>query len=288
MLSASPASLTPTMTLTDLLDAYTASVACGPRYQDSLRRTVRKATGYGLATVCQLTPDRVNEFLGKLDLAAVTRSNIRRELLTLWRWGFEERLFDSQPVRVKRITPARKPPQAWSVPQLTRLLDAAERDETPVSARHPLVKRRHVLTAWIPIGYETGLRLTDVLSLRQENFRQDCIVTVAHKTNKPTVRRLGAYATKRVEWLLDHSPDDTVFGWLLPRRRAIILWRDFLKQNNTPGSSKWLRRTGATELERLHPGMAAQWLDHSNPALCKLHYIDPTLLAPPLGPPPLK
>lgn len=291
MVSANQASASlpcPKMTLRRLLDAYVASVACSPRYQESLRRTVAKAAGYGLESVCQLEPERVNDFLGKLPLAATTRHNIRRELLTLWRWAYEERLTDSQPTRVKRIAARRGPPQAWSREQVAGLLDAAERDERPVSALYPHAKRCHVLPAWIAVGWETGLRLTDMLSLTQEHFRHDCIVTVAHKTGKPTVRRIGEYARSQCERLLAESPDGTLFAWLLPRRRAILLWRDFLRERRLVGSSKWLRRAGATELERLAPGSSSRWLDHSNPALCRLHYIDPTLLAPPIGPPPLR
>lgn len=276
------------MTLRGLLDLYTQSVTCSPRYQESLRRTVNKAQIYGLGLVCQLAPERVNDFLGKLDLAATTKHNIRRELLTLWRWAYEQRLTDVQPVRVKRIPPSRRVPQAWGRDALQALLAAAEADETPVSLRYPAVRRQHVLTAWIAVGYETGLRLTDMLALHESQFRGDCIVTVAHKTGKPTVRRISEYARQRCQWLIDRSPDGTVFGWVLPRRRAILLWRAFLKQQKAAGSSKWLRRAGATEIEKHHPGAATLWLDHSNPALCRMHYIDPTLLAPPIGPPPLR
>lgn len=276
------------MTLTELLAAYTAANACSPRYQESLRRTAAKATGYGLGLVCQLAPEPVNRFLDHLPVSPTTRHNIRRELLTLWRWAYEERLTDVQPVRVKRIAARRQAPQAWSVRCLTTLLDAAERDERPINALFPDVRRCHVLPAWIAVGYETGLRLTDMLALSRDHFREDCIVTVANKTGKVTVRRLGHYALTRCQWLLDRTPDGTVFRWIMPRRRAILLWRDFLKEQGVKGSSKWLRRAGATELERLHPGAATHWLDHSNPALCKLHYIDPTLLNPPIGPPPLR
>lgn len=279
------------MTLTDLLAAYTAANACSPRYRESLRRTTTKATGYGLELVCQLDADPVNRFLDHLPVSSTTRHNIRRELLTLWRWAYEERLTDAQPVRIKRIAARRQAPQAWSVRCLTTLLDAAERDERPVHAKSKRlrgVRRCDVLPAWIAVGYESGLRLTDMLALSQEHFREDCIATVANKTGKVTVRRLGNYALERVQWLLDHSPDGTVFRWALTRKGALRLWRTFLKEQGVSGSSKWLRRAGATELERLHPGMATHWLDHSNPALCKLHYIDPTLLNPPVGPPPLR
>ena len=276
------------MTLSGLLGHYTQSKQCSPRYRESLWRTVNKATRYGLLTVCQLEPEQVNAFLSSLPLGATTKHNIRREILTLWRWAFDERLTDSQPVRVRKISANRQPPQAWSRDQLNDLLDEAEADCTPVSAWHPEINRSHILTAWIATGFETGLRLTDMLALTKSMFRKGFIVCVANKTEKPTVRRISPYAQDKCEWLLAKSPDQTVFSWVLTRRRAILLWRDFLKQREASGSSKWLRRSGATDLEREHPGMATHWLDHSNPALCRIHYIDPTLLDPPIGPKPLR
>lgn len=276
------------MTLHDLLSQYLRANPASPRYQESLRRTVRRGASYSLTYVSQLAPATVNDFLAGLPQGPTTKHNIRRELLTLWRWGYEEGYTDVQPTRVRRVQPSRRPPEAWSVETMLRMLDAAERDCTVINRRRKHVERRHVLPCWITVGFETGLRLTDLMALNADNFRNGCCVLTAHKTGKPTVRRVGKYAQEKVGQLLAMSPDGTLFRWVMTRRTAIKMWATFLRDLGLPGSSKWLRRSGATEIEREHPGMATYWLDHSAPHLARQHYIDFSLLSPPIGPKPLR
>lgn len=274
------------MTLSDVLARYLRGIESSPRYEESLRRTVRKAGFYGLIDLCQLTADRANKFLAALPLGDVTRHNIRRELLTLWRYAYETGLTEHFPSRVRKITARQRAPQAWGPDQLQELLALADQDETPVSSRSPM-RRCDVLPVWITVGYESGLRLTDMLQLRVEDIRNGCVSVIANKTGKTTIRKLSADTQRRVAQLCRRSPDGSVFRWTLPRRRAITMWRAFLDKNGYKGSSKWLRRSGATQLERVAPGMATRWLDHSNPALAKKHYIDATLMDLPPGPPPI-
>lgn len=274
------------MTLTDLLSCYLSANECSPRYEESLRRTVRKAAMYRLTKVCQLDADRCNAFLAALPLGATTRHNIRRELLTLWRFAHERGLTETYPTRVRRVAAKHAAPQAWSYTELVAMLRLAEKDQKPVSSRVS-IRRCDVLPAWITVGYESGLRLADLLNLRVTDIRNGCVSVRANKTGKITIRRLSQDAQSRVQALCDMSPDGTVFRWALPRRRAILMWRDFLKAHGYRGSSKWLRRSGATALEQIKPGMATLWLDHSNPALARKHYLDATLMGLPDSPPPL-
>ena len=275
-----------TMTLVVLLTNYLAGLSASPRYAESLWRTVRKAQAYGLVDTCQLNPDKVNRFLGSLTLSPTTRHNIRRELMTLWRHAYETGETEVFPARVKKISARIKPPQAWSPQDLSDLVRKAENDQAWVSNRVRL-RRCDVLPAWIALGYESGLRLTDMLALRTSDVRNGCVTVQANKTGKAAIKRLSQGTVNKVAALAKFSPDGTLFSWAMPRRRAIVMWRAFLDANGYAGSSKWLRRSGATQLERLHPGMATRWLDHSNPALAKKHYIDATLLDLPPAPPPI-
>ena len=275
-----------TMTLTDLLSCYLRANECSPRYEESLRRTVRKAEMYRLTKVCQLGADRVNEFLAALTVGPTTRHNIRRELLTLWRFAHDRDMVQEYPSRVRRIAPKYAAPQAWSYTELVNLLRLAEKDKRFVSSRVSL-RRCDVLPVWLTVGYESGLRLTDLVNLKTADFRNGCVSVRASKTGKITIRRICHDTQKRVEELCAKSPDGTVFRWALPRRRAILLWAAFLKEHKYRGSSKWLRRSGATALESIKPGMATRWLDHSNPALARKHYLDATLMDLPDSPPPL-
>ena len=120
------------MLLGDLLDAYVASRETSKRYRESLLRTVRKTIAAGLTSVDDLTPVQVNRFLASLSTAfsPTTRHNIRRELLTLWRYAFEEGLTEAMPIRIAKIKPSYAAPQAYSDSDLERLLHAASTDAT--------------------------------------------------------------------------------------------------------------------------------------------------------------
>lgn len=275
------------MTLLDVLDRYVAAVECSPRYAESLRRTVRKAEASGLQKICQLTPDGVNAMLAGLTLSPVTVGNIRRELLTLWRYAHEEGWTDEYPSRIRKVKSRGKPPVCWTKPELERLWQCAKEDQTLVSARRS-VRRCDVLPAWIAISYDTGMRFSDVHAMHTQNILRGFVVTTAAKTGKQLVRQLSPLAIKEATQLSRLSPDGSLFLWCLPRRRALLMWRSFLDQHGFDGSSKWLRRAAATQLA-MGKGAAAATalLQHSHPSLAIKHYIDQTQFAAPDAPPPL-
>jgi integrase len=277
------------MTLADLLDAYLATRETSTRYRESLLRTIRKAQAAGLAFVGDLQPAHVNRFLVSLSTAvsATTRHNIRRELLTLWRYAFEEGLTETQPVRVARIRPTYAPPKAWSADCLERLLAAAESDQTPVGGGSGAVIS-DLLPAWIGIAYDSGLRFSDVHALHIRNIRNGMVTTCANKTKKALVRPLSQGTLEAINRCAGLSPDGSLFVWALTRRRAILVWRAFLDRHGFEGSSKWLRRSCATYVEIERPGSATRYLQHSNPALAPAHYFDESLFAIPDGPPPIR
>lgn len=277
---------TTTMSILELLDRYCQSTEVSVRYRESLLRTVRKACSSGILNVCQLVPDRVNSFLSGLPLSAVTRGNIRRELLTLWRYSYEEGLTEVYPARIRKIRPRAVPVQTWTREELLALLSCAEADERPISSRFSL-RRCDVLPVWIQMGFETGLRFSDILTLHGDSIRNGCVMTTASKTGKATVRRLSPKANQAVRKLLAQSPDGTLFRWCLPRRRALLLWRKFLDDNGFAGSSKWLRRSAATQVEMQQRGAATVFLQHSNAALAYRSYVDVSQLEGAVGPAPL-
>jgi integrase len=277
------------MLLADLLDVYLSEREASPRYIESLNRTVRRARECGLLDTSQLLPEKANEFLTRLPLAAVTRANIRRELLTLWRFAFEHSYTDVPPLRVCRIKATPPPPRAWCLDTLRKLLAAAEQDARPVSQRFPDLLWRDVLPCWIVVGYDTGLRFSDLLHLHGENIVNGCVICTAQKTGKFTVRAISPAGREYVSRLLEKSRDGTLFRWAVSRRRALRKWKEFLREQEVVGSSRWLRRSGATYVEINRKGEAQRFLGHSNAALANRHYLDQTLtMDVPESPPPLR
>jgi len=275
------------MRLSDLLSLYLAGRDTSQRYRESLLRTVRKADRSGVSHVTDLKPAIVNRFLASLSTGATTRQNVRREILTLWRWAFEEGITDEPPLRVMKIRAKRQPVQAWALSDLRRMLDLAEQDETHTGGRHSRMICDW-MPGWLSIGYDTGLRLGDLLALTSRNVCNGMISTVANKTGKPLVRPLSDYGQEQAIELIDASPDESLFCWFLTRRRAILSVRAFLDRHGYDGSTKYLRRTCATYLERNNPGQAWRYLQHSVPTLVERHYVDASLCPAPAGPPPIK
>jgi integrase len=272
------------MTLANLLQTYSDEKQPSKRYRESLLRTVRKAQANGLLQIRQLAAEPVNRFLSGLTVGATTRSNIRRELLTLWRYAYEAGMTSEFPARITRIRPTHAPPQAWSADELSRLLETAEGDTTLIGGVTS-ARVMDVLPAWIGIAYDSGLRFSDVLTLDGGNFRNGCVNVVAGKTGKPLVRRLSEGTEQAVAMLRHMSPDGSLFAWAMTRRRAIKTWRAFLLRHGFNGSSKWLRRSCATYVEKDRPGGATAYLQHSHPMLAPRHYLDESLFSVPQGPP---
>lgn len=272
------------MLLTDLVEQYCLERAASANYRSSLLRTVRRAQHGGIRTTCQLSVENVCRFLVSVDVGQTTKSNYRRELATLWRYAFSLGLATDGWDRLPRIPPQFAPPEAWSMEAMQKLLNAAELDKTPISTRCEL-RRCDVIPVWARLGYESGLRFSDIHQLTQRNFRDGCVIRYAAKTSKLCVRELTLETQQSVARLFALSPDGTLFRWFLPRRRAFLLWRKFLDQHALGGSSKWLRRTAATFIEIDKPGMASRWLDHSSERLARTHYIDPTKVVSGIKPP---
>ena len=274
------------MTIHDLLGRYLAAVQCSAKYQESLLRTARRAESSGLVEVCQLSPERVNKFLADLDVGATTRHNIRRELLTLWKWAYERELTPEAPVRIRKIRCEFSPPVTWELARLYKILAVAEADQARVSTRVCL-RRCDVIPAWAGLAYDSGMRFSDIHNLTKHHFRNECVAITAQKTGKPLVRALSEQTQLNTARLFSHSPDGTLFKWFLPRRRAFLMWRAFLDEHGFGGSTKWFRRAAATAIEQVRPGGAMEFLQHSHPALARRHYLDATQAAIPFSPPPI-
>ena len=275
--------------LLKLVATYLSRSEYSVSYRQGMLRTARKCQQHEIAEPSDLNTESINAMLAGLSecgLGATTRSNIRRELMTLWRFASDLGHCDFDPSGVIRIRAVRSPTVCWSSKELARIATAAENDNTLIGGRIEM-RICDYLPCWIGVSYDTGLRFTDVWTLHRSEIDGDSIRKVAAKTGKPLVRGLSQETSAAVSKLLLLSPDGTLFKWFLTRRRAFLSMRKFLDRHQASGSGKWLRRSCATAIERDRPGMASAYLQHSSPSLLK-HYVDESLLRRPDGPPPIR
>lgn len=128
------------MSIPQLTEEYLSEREASPHYRWFLRRIARLLHDAGLATAGDFTPCSINAWLGDLrDLSATTRGNYRRGALVLWHYASSRGLTEHPTRRVMRVKQSRKPPVAWSMDELARLLDRgceARSSTCGAAARH--------------------------------------------------------------------------------------------------------------------------------------------------------
>lgn len=139
------------------------------------------------------------------------------------------------------------------------------------------VPLQYFIRAWLLMGYESGARFGDLLSFTTENIDGNILRWTMSKTGDPMTKVLSPACVDSINELLYYKPesdDHRIIGWICKRRQALSIMHNFLKFCNINGSSKFLRRSGATHIEMNQPGMAKFHLGHRSSGLAEKSYID--------------
>lgn len=254
------------MNLIKIADRYLADRAVCGAYRHHVRR---------IAGQCrELSTRRVNDYLkARLERAStITVSNERTILLSLNKYAWENGIIDA-PIRgVMKIRRRRAPTRAWTLEQLRAAIDGtAKYAGRRLRSGAPLDK---FLRAWIFLGYESGARFGDVMRFGREHLDGDILRWTQEKTGDPIVRHLSKACLEAAATMLALSPDGRVVGWGCGLRQASRIMRSHLDDCGIGGTSKWLRRSGATHIEMSQPGKASLHLGHRTPTLAAQAYID--------------
>ena len=262
------------MPLRAIVREYVESRDLCHNYQRHLMRTAEMLQASGLTSVADLTPQRVTRWLDSLVCARTTKSNYRRQALTIIRAALGPGCGDFIE-GVRRVKHSVPPPVAWTREELSRLLHHARHLPGKLQCGCPV---NVFFTAWLWLGYSCGLRFSDLLNLRCSQIRDGRLYTVQHKTGDSLVQVLPHECVAAINALMELSPDGRVFRWALSEKWLRIRWDRLVKQARLTGTCKWMRRTGATWVEATQPGMASKWLGHKSPELAMKHYVDRSLL----------
>ena len=112
------------------------------------------------------------------------------------------------------------------------------------------------------------------MSFRHDQIVGDTLRWTQHKTGDPLVKMLSKPLLEAVERMRRFSTDGTIVGFACGKRMALRHMAAHLKACDLAGSSKWLRRSGATHIEMLHPGKARLHLGHRSVGLAEKAYLD--------------
>ena len=260
--------------LSDFVTAYALRSDLSPGYVQQLRVTVNKFAAWlgRPARLKDLADDTVNRWLGSIALSRQTIATQRRNLLVLWRAAFQDELVDELPRRVRRIQVPRTLPLAWELSQLDALLAAASKLRGVF--RRSRVRRAAWWRAFVLTGWDTGLRLGDLLHLRFDAIGSDgTLAVLQRKTNSPLLCRLRP---ETVAAILATSPPqrELVFGGVLGRDQIFKQFKALCACAGFSGTTKGLRKSSATWVESLQPGAGKTHLGHLSDGVAAKHYID--------------
>lgn len=245
---------------------YLDQRAVSPLYRLNLLRAAGRITA--------LTADQINALLRKRleTRSTVTVRSERTMILTLWRWAWEADIVESPPKGVMKIKPRKAATQAWTIAQLQGAIEATGRYsglKTRTGAPCDLLMR-----AWLLLAYESGARFGDVWAFRLDQLDGDILRWTQHKTGDALAKVLSPACLAAVKEMAALSPDGRILGWACGSRMAQRRMRQHLDACGLKGTSKWLRRSGATHIEMEHPGKASLHLGHRTPTLAAQAYID--------------
>lgn len=255
-----------TTSLVEVARQYLSERACTPQHHASVLRVACR--------VRSLTRDRLNDYIRKrLEQAATVTVRTERSIaLSLWRFAWERDLVAEAPKGIIKFKSRKPPTQAWTVEQLRAALAATSKfDKTRLRSGASLGK---MLRCWMLIGYEGGARFGDNWRFTKDNIDGDVIRWVQSKTGDPISRTLSAPCVDAIAGMLKDSPDGRILGWAAGRRQAMRLMKEHLERCGLSGTSKWLRRSGATHIEMTSPGKAKLHLGHRSVGLAESAYLD--------------
>lgn len=258
------------MTINDLARAYWRRVGGSPGYLEQLLVLTKRLPWQA----SDLTPDRIDAYLDAAlaHLAPSTVSNHRRMLRTLMRFAADEGHVDKSILRPLRRVKVPPPcPVALDHAQIARWVATAKSMQggTRTCAYSIL------LPAWVLTAYSTGLRTGDLLAIRYDQIRGHRLLLRQHKTSEPHVAWLDDAALRAISQLPRKGP--MIFGSLTNKDRILHAMRRLVKRAEQQGTTRWLRRSGATYCEASGKD-ASKYLGHRDPGM-KKRYVDRLLLS---------
>jgi len=253
----------------------------------------------------ELDERSLSMFLAHYAASGVAPNTVRSkrvQLLSLWRAASDEGFCD---LPTRRVRPAKVPwraPIAWTHAEVCQLLSITD----ALPRLHSCGLRRSEWFALaIRIGWDIGLRWADQMyRLRVDMIGANGVVAFGqHKTGRVVIGRLGEATMEALRSSLAYMPRELATPWDCSHETFTAQMRLLvLKSGIRKGTWKWLRRSGATDVELQQAGAATRHLGHApGSTIAARHYIDPAILhrefispsqlpkcpIPPTPPPPL-
>lgn len=275
------------MILKDYLAAYVNEHESGVR-ESTIKAFYKPAiTDFGryldrTPTIADLTRDNVNGWIAwKLEQGCnVTTVGTRKAaLLALWRAAAHKDLIDVEPKKIRRLPRIRRVVTAWTRDEIRTLMTTIRAIEPHRVITLSKLSMRDYYETICMAGYDTGMRLSDLMSIQRSWIRVDetsagFMTIIQSKSNREKISRISPETMKRIDSFMKGSA--RVLIWPPRTRRNFYLQFNEIvdKAGIRKGTFRWLRRAGATHVEMDFPGKSFIHCGHADARVTFAHYID--------------
>lgn len=271
------------LTLRDYLDRYAATrpVRAGTLRQYEITVRLLEAHAAGPVHLADLEGDLLPAWLRALAATrkpATVRSK-RAGIMALWRAAADDGIVDLPRRRIRLAPVPWTPPTAWTIAEVRKLVAAAR----GLRRRHACgLARAQFWPLAIRLAWDTGLRWGDLVSLRFADVEGDLVSIVQSKTGRPHLARLWPSTVAALGASYRDCPRELVVPWPATHQTFARQVRLLVKAAGIrPGTWKWIRRGGASDVEAQDPnrGHASRHLGHrAGVSVAALHYVDPRVV----------
>jgi integrase len=221
-----------------------------------------------------LTSDCINKYLKKrlTQVSSLTAKNNRTLILILCKFAYENNYIKNPIKNILTIKVSKKSIKAWTIEDIKLLITKTSNFDNKKTRSG--VSIGLFLRCWILLAYESGARFGDLFNFSRDNLDGNILRWTMSKTGDPMVKILSKKCLEYINSMLETSTDGRILGYVIKNRGAFMVMRKFLDDCSFDGTSKFLRRSGATHIEIDQPGMAKYHLGHRTNGLAEKHYID--------------
>lgn len=225
-------------------------------------------------------------------VSPVTVRSKRNHVMVLWMAASDDGYCDLPTRRVRPVRVPVLPVTAWTRDEVDRIVATCGR----LKRWHPCgISRAEWWALAVRIAYDSGLRWEDqVRRLRLDMILPDGTIAFGQgKVGRVVVRRLSEGTMDALARSMHGRPRDMATPWPYSHETFGEQFKRIVRLAGVRlGTWKWLRRTGATDVEMQQEGAATAHLGHRpGSTVARASYIDAAQVAavrPPISPRPLR
>lgn len=251
------------------------------------------------ATIDDLDRSTVNAWIDcrvrEASLSVHTIKTRRGALLAIWNGAVGLEILPDPPAKIRKLRIRPKNPTAWEREEIEQLIRFALHEWQKRYLPKIELPRGLYFGSLAAAGYDTGLRLGDLLSLEREWIRVDGfgeghLAIVQSKVSRLVGCRLHKETMRLIDELMAHNPGRRLIWPMWGRREA--LYSQFRKLVRAAGirdgTFRYLRRASTTHVEIAYPGKGQEHAGHADGGVTRRHYLDAyQLQSTAVCPPPL-